>query len=60
MTLPRALQGSDDSAALQLLDRYYGGPGHDTPAVGASFDAWDAPAPANRTSTGSPQTTSSL
>ncbi len=24
MTLPRALQGSDDSAALQLLDRYYG------------------------------------
>lgn len=42
MTLPRALQGSDDSAALQLLDRYYSGPGHDTPAVGAFFDAWDS------------------
>ena len=42
MTLPRALQDPDDTAALRLLHRYYGGEGVTTPHGGAAFDTWDS------------------
>jgi hypothetical protein len=44
MLLPHALRGSDDKAALALLECYYGrgAHAHHQPFTGAWFDTWDS------------------
>lgn len=42
MRLPEALRGTDDAAALRLLDRYYAAPSSESRGyTGAAFDTWD-------------------